>query len=236
MFNYLVKSNANHGGSFASSRESDAIIAEARAAAADFLNAGRVEEIVFGPNMTTLTFQISRSLAKTFQAGDSLVLTRLDHDANIAPWLRLAAERGVEVHWVDFDPETGQLDLEQYERALEQQPRLVAVGYASNALGTINPLLKMVRMAHQVGALVYVDAVQYAPHGPIDVQQLGADFLACSMYKVFGPHAAMLYGRYDLLEALDAYRVRPAPSSPPGKFETGTPSFEAIAGTLGAIE
>lgn len=236
VWTYLVKTNANHGGSFATSRASDAIVDEARVAAADFINAARPEEIVFGPNMTSLTFQISRSLAKTFQAGDSLVVTRLDHDANIAPWLRLAADRGVEVLWVDFDPESGMLDLEGYQRALEQQPKLVALGYASNALGTINPLLKMTRLAHQAGAWVYVDAVQYAPHGPIDVQELGVDFLAFSAYKMFGPHAGVLYGRYDLLDQLDAYRVRPAPALPPGKFETGTPSFEAIAGTLGAIE
>lgn len=236
VWSYLVKTNANHGGSFATSRASDAMVDEARAAAADFINASRPEEIVFGPNMTTLTFNISRSLAKLFQPGDSLVVTRLDHDANIAPWLRLAAERGVEVLWVDFDPETGMLDLESYQRALEQQPKLVALGYASNALGTINPLLKMTRLARQAGAWVYVDAVQYAPHGPIDVQELGVDFLVFSIYKVFGPHAGVLYGRYDLLNELDAYRVRPAPALPPGKFETGTPSFEAIAGTLGAIE
>ena len=236
MFNYLVKTNANHGGSFDTSRASDAVVDQARAAMVDFINAGQPEEIIFGPNMTTLTFQISRSLAKTFQSGDSLVVTRLDHDANIAPWLRLAADRGVEILWVDFDPETGMLDLESYQRALEQQPKLVAVGYASNALGTINPILKIIRLAHQAGARVYVDAVQYAPHGPIDVQELGVDFLAFSTYKMFGPHAGVLYGRYDLLNELDAYRVRPAPALPPGKFETGTPSFEAIAGALGAIE
>lgn len=233
---YLVETNANHDGHFAASRASDAVIAQARQAAAEFLNAGRAEEIVLGPNMTSLTFRISRALAHTFQAGDSLVVTRLDHDANVSPWVRMAEERGVRVRWVDFDPETGRLDMEDMRRAIEEKPRLVAAGYASNALGTINPVRKIVAMAREVGALSYIDAVQYAPHGPIDVQALGCDFLVCSAYKFFGPHVGVLYGRYDLLDRLRAYRVRPAPFEPPGKFETGTNNFEGIAGLLGALE
>jgi cysteine desulfurase family protein (TIGR01976 family) len=233
---YLTQHNANHGGAFATSRESDALVDEARSAAADFLNAARPEEIIFGPNMTSLTFNLSRSLARTLQPGDTLVVTRLDHDANISPWKLVAEERGCHLHWVDFHREDGTLDLEGIAKALELKPRLVAVGHASNALGTINPIAKIVEMAHAAGALVYVDAVQYAPHGPIDVQALGCDFLAVSSYKFFGPHAGVLYGKYELLDELTAYRVRPAPTEPPGKFETGTGNFEGIAGVLGAIE
>ncbi len=233
---YLVESNANHGGQFATSRASDAVIDQARAAAADFLNAARPEEIVLGPNMTTLTFRISRALAPMFQPGETLVVTRLDHDANVTPWVRMAEDRGMRVRWVDFDVETGLLDMQDMQKAIAEKPRLVAVGYASNALGTINPVQKITEQAHAAGALVYIDAVQYAPHGPIDVQKLGCDFLVCSAYKFFGPHVGVLYGRYDLLEQIRAYRVRPAPELPPDKFETGTNNFEGIAGLLGALE
>src|SRR5512135_195597 len=212
---YLVECNANHGGQFATSRASDAIIAEARSAMADFLNAGRPEEIVLGPNMTTLTFRLTHALAPTIQRGDTLVVTRLDHDANVAPWVRLAEDRGARVRAVDFDVETGLLDMADMQNAIAERPKLVAVGYASNALGTINPVESIVAMARQAGALTYIDAVQYAPHGPIDVQRLGCDFLVCSSYKFFGPHLGALYGRYDLLDELRAYRVRPAPADPP---------------------
>lgn len=233
---YLVSFNANHGGQFETSRASDARVDAARAAMADFLHASRPEEIVFGPNMTSLTFNISRSLGRTFNAGDTIVVTRLDHDANISPWLQLAQDRDLRIRWVDFHPEDGTLDLEDLQAALAEKPRLLAVGYASNALGTINPVAKITRWAHDAGALVYVDAVQYAPHGPIDVQELGCDFLVCSSYKFFGPHLGILYGRYDLLDRLHAYRVRPAPADPPGKFETGTGNFEAASGLLGALQ
>lgn len=233
---YFMECNANHGGAFKTSQESDAVIAEARQAMADFLHAGRPEEIVFGANMTTLTFNISRSLARTFQPGDTIVVTRLDHDANISPWLMAAEDRGCRVRWVEIHPEDGTLDLEDFQAALQEKPKLVAVGYASNALGTINPVEQLVKWAHAAGALTYIDAVQYAPHGPIDVQKLGCDFLVCSAYKFFGPHQGILYGRYELLDQLQAYRVRPAPQTPPGKFETGTGNFEHMAGTLGAIE
>jgi cysteine desulfurase family protein (TIGR01976 family) len=233
---YLVEHNANHEGAFATSRESDALVEQARMAAADFLNAPEPHEIVFGPNMTSLTFNLSRSLVRSFNPGDSIVVTRLDHDANITPWMMAAEDNGCKVEWVDFHPEDGTLDMEGMQAAIERQPRLVAVGYASNALGTINPVEKITKMAHDVGALVYIDAVQYAPHGPIDVQRLGCDFLVCSSYKFFGPHMGVLYGKYDLLDQLTAYKVRPAPQDPPGKFETGTGNFEGICGVLGALE
>lgn len=233
---YLLEHNANHGGAFRTSRESDILLDEAHAAMADFLNASSPAEIVFGPNMTTLTFQISRSIARTWQPGDRIVVTRLDHDANITPWVMAAEDRGCEVLWVDFSPDNGTLNMDELEQALESKPRLVAVGYASNALGTINPVQQITRMAHSVGALIYIDAVQYAPHGPIDVQELGCDFLVCSAYKFFGPHVGVLYGRYELLDELTAYKVRPAPENPPGKFMTGTANHEGMAGVLGAIE
>ena len=233
---YLLECNANHEGAFATSRQSDAILDEAHAAMADFLNAARPEEIIFGANMTTLTLHISRSLARQLKPGDEIVVTRLDHDANISPWLLVAEDRGCKVTWIDFDPQDCTLKLDEFEQALERKPRIVAFGYASNAVGTINPVRKITEMAHAAGALVYVDAVQYAPHGPIDVQALGVDFLVCSSYKFFGPHAGILYGRYELLEQIKAYKVRPAPNSLPGKFETGTQNHEGIAGVLGALE
>lgn len=233
---YLLETNANHEGAFATSRQSDAILDEAHAAMADFLNAARPEEIIFGNNMTTLTLHISRSLARTLNPGDEIVVTRLDHDANISPWLLVAEERGCKVTWIDFDVEDCTLKLDEFEKALEHKPKIVAFGYASNAVGTVNPVRKITGMAHAAGALVYVDAVQYAPHGPIDVQSLGVDFLVCSSYKFFGPHAGALYGRYELLDELKAYKVRPATDSLPGKFETGTQNHEGIAGVLGALE
>ncbi|MEJ5314475.1 MAG: cysteine desulfurase-like protein [Anaerolinea sp.] len=233
---YLVEFNANHGGEFETSRRSDAVIDQARQSMAEFLNAHRVEEIIFGANMTSLTFQISRSLGKIFSPGDTLVVTRLDHDANISPWVQLAEDRGLTIRWVDFHPEDGTLNLEDFEQALSEHPRLVAFGYASNALGTVNPVAEMVEKAHQAGALTYIDAVQYAPHGPIDVQALDVDFLVCSAYKFFGPHVGVLYGKMALLESLPAYKVRPASENPPGKFETGTGNFEGIAGVAGALE
>jgi cysteine desulfurase family protein (TIGR01976 family) len=232
---YLQTTNANHGGAFRTSRESDALVGEARAAMADFLHAGRPEEIVFGPNMTSLTLALSRSLARTLHEGDEIVVTRLDHDANIAPWLFIAEDRGCLVRWVDIHSADCTLDISDLERQITQHTRIVAIGYASNAVGTVNDVRRAVQLAHQVGALCFVDAVQYAPHKPIDVQGLDCDFLACSAYKFFGPHEGILYGKYELLDRLTAYKVRPASDLPPEKFETGTQSFEAIAGTLGAL-
>ena len=233
---YLLECNANHGGSFETSRKSDEILHEAHAAIADFLNAVRPEEIIFGNNMTTLTLHISRSLARNLKEGDNILVTRLDHDANLAPWMLVAEDKGCNLIWVDIDVEQGTLDLDDFARALERKPKIAAFGYASNLLGTVNPVKKLTKMAHDVGALVYIDAVQYAPHGPIDVQDIGCDFLVCSSYKFFGPHAGALYGRYDLLDELKAYKVRPASDELPYKFETGTQNHEGIAGVLGALE
>ncbi len=236
MTDYLTRTNANHEGAFKTSRESDAVVDAARSAVADFLNAHRPEEIVFGQNMTSLTLHISRSIARTLNAGDEIVVTRLDHDANIAPWMLIAEDRGCTLKWVDFDPEDCTWSVEALKAQLSARTKLVAIGYASNAVGTINPVAEAVKAAHEVGALVYIDAVQYAPHGPIDVQALDCDFLACSAYKFFGPHTGILYGKYELLDQLKAYKVRPAHNEPPHKFETGTQSFESIAAVLGALE
>src|SRR6266542_782633 len=233
---YLIECNANHGGVFATSIASDAILDEAHLAMADFYNAASPEEIIFGNNMTTLTLHISRSISREWKDGDEIVVTRLDHDANVTPWVLAAQDRGVKVNWVDFDVEDGTLRLDDLQRALERNPRLLAVGYASNSLGTINPVQKMIKMAHDAGTLVYIDAVQYAPHGAIDVQKLDCDFLVSSAYKFFGTHAGILYGKRELLEKLFAYKVRPATNKLPGKFETGTQNHEGIAGVLGAIE
>ena len=236
MNQYLVECNANHGGAFATSVSSDAVLEEAHQAMADFYHASSLEEIIFGNNMTTLTLYISRSIGREWKEGDEILVTRLDHDANVTPWVLAAQDRGVKVNWVDFDVEDGTLKLDDLQKALERKPRLLAVGYASNGLGTINPITKIIKIAHEAGTMVYVDAVQYAPHGHIDVGQLDCDFLVSSAYKFFGPHAGILYGKRELLEKLFAYKVRPAPNSLPGRFETGTQNHEGIAGVLGAIE
>ena len=233
---YLLECNANHEGMFETSRQSDEILHEAHAAMADFLNASRPEEIIFGNNMTTLTLHMSRTLARNLKAGDNILVTRLDHDANIAPWMLVAEDKGCNLLWVDIDVEAGTLDLDDFAKALEKKPKIAAFGYASNLLGTVNPVKKLTKMAKDAGALVYIDAVQYAPHGPIDVQDIGCDFLACSSYKFFGPHAGALYGKYDLLNEMKPYKVRPASDELPYKFETGTQNHEGIAGVLGALE
>lgn len=237
MLDYLLHTNSNKGGAFALSRASDAVLDEARQATADFLGASRKEEIVFGANMTTLTLHLSRSLAQRLNPGDRVLVTRLDHDANISPWTRVAEERGAEVVWVDFDVEDGTLNPDSLRAALERGPKLAAIGYASNALGTISPVRDIIRQARAAGVeFIFIDAVQYAPHGPMDVQELDCDFLACSAYKFFGPHVGILYGRYGLLDELTAYKVRPASNQPPYKWETGTGNHEGIAGILGALE
>lgn len=233
---YLIECNANHEGAFATSIASDAVLDEAHRAMADFYNASGPDEIVFGNNMTTLTLHISRSISREWKQGDEIVVTRLDHDANATPWVLAAQDRGCKVNWVDFDVEDGTLRLDDLQKALARKPRLLAVGYASNSLGTINPVAKIIKMAHDAGTTVYIDAVQYAPHGPIDVQKLGCDFLVSSSYKFFGGHAGILYGQRELLEKLFAYKVRPATNKLPGKFETGTQNHEGLAGVLGAIE
>ncbi len=235
MSRYLIHTNANHGGHFRTSRESDAVLHAAHEAMADFFNAESAQEIIFGANMTTLTFAFSRAIGRELAAGDEVIVTRLDHDADRAPWLALR-ERGVIVHEADFHPADCTLDLDDLAARLNPRTKLVAVGYASNAVGTINPIARIAEMAHTVGAWLWVDAVHYAPHGPIDVQALGCDFLVCSPYKFFGPHAGTAWGRYELLERLRAYKVRPAGDLPPDKFETGTQNHEAQAGVLAAIE
>jgi len=236
MTRYLLHDNANHGGAYATSRRSDAMIEEAHRAMADMLGASSPDEIVFGPNMTSLTFTLSRALGHWLKAGDEIVVTRLDHDADISPWMLLARDTGANLRWVDFRTEDCTLDMDDLERRLSRKTKLVACAYASNAVGTINDVKGITEMAHHAGALMFIDAVQYAPHGLIDVKALDCDFLACSAYKFFGPHEGILYGKYDLLDRLPAYKVRPAKDRPPYKFETGTQNHEGIAGTLAAVE
>ena len=236
MTDYLIRSNANSGGPFVTSRESDATSEEAHRAMADLLNATAWQEIIFGANMTTLTFAMTRSLGRGFKAGDEILLTRMDHDGNVAPWLLLARDLGLTVKWLDFDPATSEYRLDTLPSLITPRTKLAAVNYASNALGTINDVKAITAAVHAVGGLVYVDAVQYVPHGPTDVQEIGCDFLACSSYKFFGPHQGILWGRRALLEELEPYKVRPASNDLPTKFESGTQNFEAQAGVLGAIE
>jgi cysteine desulfurase family protein (TIGR01976 family) len=232
----LAHRNANDGGAFATSREVGGIVHAARGAVADLLGAADPGEVVFGPNMTTLTFALSRTLARTWRPGDEVVVTRLDHDANVTPWVLAAADAGATVRYLDVDPSDCTLRLDSLSALLNDRTRLVAVGLASNAVGTVNPVREVVAAARRVGALVFVDAVHAVPHRPVDVAALGADFLACSPYKFFGPHLGVLWGRRDLLDRLPAYKVRPAPDSGPGRWMTGTPSFEAIAGTHAAVD
>jgi cysteine desulfurase family protein (TIGR01976 family) len=233
---YLAHTNANHGGLFATARESDRLLAEAHRGLADFVGADDPDTIVFGQNMTSLTFSLSRALARTWKSSDEIVVTRLDHDANVTPWVLAARDAGATVRHAGFRGEDCTLDLEELRHLINERTKLVAVGCASNATGTINPVREIADWAHQVGALVFLDAVHFAPHGLIDVQALGCDFLACSAYKFFGPHVGVLWGRRRLLETIDAYKVRPAPLAPPGKWMTGTQSHEAIAGALAAVE
>jgi cysteine desulfurase family protein (TIGR01976 family) len=236
MSNYLANGSSNLGGPFLTSYEADLVVDNARLALQDFLNARRPEEIAFGQNMTSLTFAVSRAISRTWQPGDEIILTRLDHDANISPWLMAAEERGAKVRWLDFDPSDCRLKLSSLPELLNERTRLVAISYASNAVGSISDIKEVTRLAHKKGALVYVDSVHYAPHGLIDVQDLDCDFLVCSTYKFFGPHQGVLYGKYELLDNLTAYKVRPAPSKPAGKWETGTQSFESLAGSTAAVE
>lgn len=231
---YLIRHNANTHGAFATSRRTDETIDAARAAMADFLGCA-ADEVVFGPNMTTLTFAISRAFGRDIRPGDEIVLTRLDHDANVAPWKALEAQ-GAVIRMVDIDTEECTLDMADMAQAIGPRTKLVAVGYASNAVGTINDVATITRMAHAVGALVYIDAVHYAPHGPIDVQALDCDFLACSPYKFFAPHMGVVYGKRDHLARLRPYKVRPASDDIPDRWETGTKNHEGLAGVTAAIE
>jgi cysteine desulfurase family protein (TIGR01976 family) len=229
---YYRETNANAHGAFVTSIRSDEILREAHAAVADLLGAASPAEVKFGQNMTSLAFALSRSIARVLRPGDEVIVTRLDHEANRAPWMAAAADAGATVREIPVDPATCTLDLAAFDAALSERTRLVALGYASNAVGTVNPVAEIVRRAREAGAWTFVDAVHYAPHGPLDVQALGTDFLAFSAYKLFGPHVGVLYGRRELLDALPAYKVRPAED----RWETGTQDHEGIAGTLAAEE
>jgi cysteine desulfurase family protein (TIGR01976 family) len=235
MVDYLTRRNANTHGLFETSARADAIIEGARLAAADLLGA-QPDEIVFGNNMTSLTFHLSRSLVREIRPGDEIVVTRLDHDANVAPWMALARDTGAAIQVVDIDLENCTLDLDQLQSLLSTRTKLVAVGYASNLAGTINDVKTITEWAHQAGALCFVDAVQYAPHGLIDVKEIGCDFLACSAYKFFGPHVGILYGKAEHLARLHAYKVRPASDMAPEKWELGTKNHEGLAGVTAAVD
>src|SRR5271169_6639759 len=232
--NYLRQNNANTGGAYATSRNTDAMLASARAAMADFLNCG-VDEIVFGPNMTTLTYAMSRAIGRDLGPGDEILVTRLDHDANVSPWLALE-EKGVTIRWAEIHEEDCTLDLADLASKINQKTKLVAVGYASNAVGTINPVKEIVRRAHAAGALAYIDAVHYGPHGLIDVAALDCDFLVCSTYKFFGPHMGVLFGKREHLKRLHPYKVRPNTNAIPNCWEWGTLNHECIAGIKACVD
>jgi cysteine desulfurase family protein (TIGR01976 family) len=233
---YLLHTNANHGGAFTTARESDALLAEAHQAVADLLGTSDPDLVAFGPNMTTLTFALSRALARTWKPGDEVLVTRLDHDGNVTPWVLAARDAGATVRYVGLRSADCTLDLDDLRRQLSPRTRLVAVGCASNAVGTINPVQRIAAWAHAVGALVFLDAVHFAPHGLMDVTAWDCDFLACSAYKFFGPHVGILYGKRELLESLPAYKLRPVPDRIPDRWMTGTQSHEGIAGVLAAVE
>jgi cysteine desulfurase family protein (TIGR01976 family) len=231
---YLARNNANTGGAYATSRNTDAMIAEARAAMADFLNCD-ADEVIFGPNMTTLTYAMSRAIGRELGPGDEIVLTLLDHDANFSPWKALE-ENGVAVRSANFNLADCTLDMHDLARQITSHTRLVAVGYASNAVGTINNVAEVVRLARQAGALSYIDAVHYAPHGTIDVRALDCDFLVCSTYKFFGPHMGVLYGKREHLKRLHPYKVRPNTNNIPNCWEWGTLNHECIAGIKTCVD
>src|SRR6059036_3703251 len=235
MNDYLYHHNANTHWAYPSSEETDAIIDSARNVLADFLNASPAE-IVFGANMSTLTFHLARALAREYGPDDEIVVTELDHHANIAPWHALEKERGVNVRMVKMIPETGELDWDDFSKKLSERTKLVAIGAASNALGTINDVRRAAKMAHSLGAQIFIDAVHYAPHVLIDVRDWDCDFLACSAYKFYGPHIGILFGRHDLLGSLDFPKLVPAPDSAPERAETGTQNHEGIAGAAAAVD
>jgi cysteine desulfurase family protein (TIGR01976 family) len=232
----LTRSNANLGGYFTTTVAAEEIVNAAHQACADFYNAASAEEIIFGQNMTTLTLHFSRCLGKSLKAGDEIILSRMDHDANVAPWLLLADDLGLVVRWMDFDPETYEFPADALSKVLSSKTKLLAMGMASNCTGTVNDVALFANQAKAVGAIVYLDAVQYAPHYSIDVQALGADVVVSSAYKWFGPHMGILWGRKELLQKTFGYKVRAVGEELPHKFETGTLSHEGMAGCLGAIE
>ncbi|MGC2169861.1 MAG: cysteine desulfurase-like protein [Candidatus Sulfotelmatobacter sp.] len=232
--NYLSRDNANTDGAYATSRHTNAIIASGRAAMGDFLHCG-ADEIVFGPNMTTLTYAMSRAVGRDLGPGDEILVTRLDHDANVSPWLALE-EKGVVIRWAEIHQEDCTLDVEDLAAKINSKTKLVAIGYASNAVGTVNPIKEIVRLAHAAGALAYVDAVHYAPHGLIDVAALDCDFLVCSTYKFFGPHMGVLFGKREHLRRLRPYKVRPLTDAIPNRWEWGTLNHECIAGITACVD
>lgn len=232
----MVEFNANMHGHFRTSRAATEMEEQAHAAMADFYHAASPEEIVFGPNMTTLTFQMTRVLGPLFQEGDELITTHMEHDGNNTPWRRMAEERGMVVKTLPWSKDTYEFDLDELDALITPRTKFAALNYSSNILGTINPIKEMVAKLKAVGAITYIDAVQYAPHGPVDVQDLGCDFLVSSAYKWYGPHQGILWGRGDLMRSLHAYKLRVVPDQIPDKFETGTQSLEGQAGVLGAIE
>jgi cysteine desulfurase family protein (TIGR01976 family) len=232
--NYFLEANANTYGAFLTSRRTNQVISASRAAMADLFNC-TPDEVVFGQNMTTITFDLSRAIGRDLKVGDEILLTMLDHDANFSPWAALA-EKGVVIRKVDIRESDCTLDLDDLKSKLSSKTKLVAVGYASNIVGTINPVAEITRLAHAAGAMIYIDAVHYAPHGPIDVKALDCDFLVCSPYKFFGPHMGALYGKKPLLEKFKPYKVRPAADTVPECWETGTQVQELIAGIQAAVE
>jgi cysteine desulfurase family protein (TIGR01976 family) len=231
---YLQRNNANTGGAYATSRNTDAMIAGARSAMADFLNCD-ADEVAFGPNMTTLTFAMSRAIGRELGSGDEIVLTHLDHDANVSPW-RALEERGVTIRMVEIHDADCTLDMDDLASKITARTKLVAVGYASNAVGTINDVKEIVQLAHRQGAMAYIDAVHYAPHGPIDVRTLDCDFLVCSTYKFFGPHMGVLYGKREHLQRLQPYKVRANTNAIPNRWEWGTLNHECIAGIAACVD
>ena len=234
MASYLASSNANAGGAFITSRATDQLIADARAAMADFLNCA-ADEVVFGPNMTTLTFAVSRAISRDLKSGDELLVTCLDHDANVSPWVSLE-ERGVKVRTADINPADCTLDMFDLSAKIRRNTQVVAVGWAANAVGPVNDVAEIVRLAREAGAMAFIDAVHYAPHGPIDVRALDCDFLACSSYKFFGPHLGILYGKREQLRRLRPYKVRAASEQLPDRWETGTQNHGGLAGLVAAID
>src|SRR3954451_23736103 len=230
---YYLRFNANLGGPFETSIESDRVLASARADVAMLIGAAP-EEIVFGANMTTLTFHASRALTRGLGPGDEILVTRVDHDGNVAPWLLAAQDRGLTVRHVDIDAESCTIDVEDFAAKLSERTRIAAFNWASNGAGTISDVRRLCELTREAGAISYVDGVQYAPHGPAHARELGCDFLACSAYKFFGPHVGVLYGRHELLSTIEPYRVRPADYPPPMNWETGTVNLEGIAGTAAA--
>ena len=232
----FVYANANLGGMFRTSDYSGKVVEDAHQAMADFLGTDDAGEIVIGQTATNLGFHMSRSIARDFKPGDEIIVTRMDHEGNVSPWLEIAADKGCVIKWLEFSTDSWKIEVNDLKALLSDKTKLLALNYASNMTGMINDVKSLTAAAKEVGALVYVDAVQYAPHGLTSVQELGCDFLVCSSYKFFGPHLGVLWGRRDLLENMHAYKVRCAPTEIPSKFETGTPAIELLAGLTATID